>query len=62
MAEPGGVLKFAPLEDMLELNMNHRDWVMERIARAERSHELLLRQEQEKELAKQMTYDRGLSQ
>ncbi|PVZ41040.1 hypothetical protein [Pseudomonas sp. CC120222-01a] len=61
LAEPGGVLKFAPLEDMLELNMNHRDWVMERIARAERSHELLLRQEQEKELAKQMTYDRGLS-
>jgi hypothetical protein len=61
LAEPGGLLKFAPLEDMLELNMTHREWVIERIAHTERSHERLLQKEQEKELAKQMKLDRGMS-
>lgn len=61
LAEPGGVLKFAPLEDMLELNMMHREWVTERIAHTERSHQLMLQKLQDKELAKQKSLDLGLS-
>ncbi|MNG36167.1 hypothetical protein D3C84_1231110 [compost metagenome] len=60
MAEPGGVLKFAPFEDMLELNMTHREWVKERFEHADQSHQLALEKAQAKELAKQKSLDRGL--
>lgn len=61
LAEPGGLLKFAPIEDMLELNMMHKEWVRERIAHTERSHQLMLQQAQEKELARQRSLGRGMS-
>jgi hypothetical protein len=60
LAEPGGGVKFAPLEDMLELNLRHRDWVLERVAHTERSHELMLQKMHEKELSKQMKLERGM--
>lgn len=60
LAEPGGVLKFAPLEDILELNLTHREWVKERVAHTERSHQLMLQMIQEKELTRQKSFNRGM--
>jgi len=60
LAEPGGVLKFAPLEDMLELNMTLRAWAKERFERAEQNHRLALEKAKAKELAKHKSFDRGL--
>ena len=60
LAEPGGVLKFAPLEDILELNMAHREWVNARIAHTERSHKLMLQKMQEKELKNQKSFEPGM--
>ena len=60
LAEPGGGLKFAPLEDMLELNMTLREWVRERFERAEQNHQLALTKAKAKELAKQKSLDRDL--
>ena len=61
LAEPGGVLKFAPLEDMLELNMTHQVWVKERFEHADRSHELALEKHQAKQLAKKTSLDRDMT-
>lgn len=52
LAEPGGLLRFAPLEDMLELNMEHREWVVERTSQVQRSHELQLERIREIEISK----------
>jgi len=59
-AEPGGVLKFTPLEDMLELNMTHREWVKERFERAKENHQLPLDKATAKELAKHKSYGPSL--
>ncbi|HGM8395695.1 TPA: hypothetical protein ACKQBE_006139, partial [Pseudomonas aeruginosa] len=59
-AEPGGVLKFTPLEDMLELNMTHREWVKEQFERAEENHQLALDKAKAKELAKHQSYGPSL--
>ncbi|RRU75157.1 hypothetical protein EGJ05_10060 [Stutzerimonas xanthomarina] len=60
LAEPGGVLKFAPLEDMLELNMTLRAWAKERFELAEQNHRIALEKAKAKELAKHKSFDRGL--
>lgn len=62
LAEPGGILKFAPLEDMLELNMTHQEWAKERFENADRSYHLALEKSQAKEIAKkQRPFDRGMT-
>lgn len=61
LAEPGGLLKFAPLEDILELNMEHREWVLERTSQIERNHQLQLERIQEIELSRQAKTKRDRS-
>lgn len=61
LAEPGAALRFAPLEDLLELNLTHRQWVNERFADAERNHELMVQREHEKQQSKELSYERGMS-
>lgn len=60
LAEPGAALRFAPLEDLLELNLTHREWVNERFANAQRTHELELQRELEKQRSKEQSYERGM--
>jgi hypothetical protein len=53
VAEPGGLVRFAPLEDMLDLNMHDRPWVKARMLQMERETEFRMKREQEKELKRQ---------
>ncbi|WP_095194366.1 hypothetical protein [Pseudomonas sp. Irchel 3A7] len=59
VAEPGGLVRFAPLEDMLELNMHDRHWIKERMLQMERETEFRMKREQEKELKRQKSQTKG---
>lgn len=53
VAEPGGLVRFAPLEDMLDLNMQDHAWVKARMLQMERETEFRMKREQEKALKRQ---------
>lgn len=49
LAEPGGLLRFAPLTDLLDLNLEHSLWIKERQVRLEKELELLRMREEERQ-------------
>lgn len=58
LAQPGGYLRFAPLEDMLDLNLHHSLWIKQRIAQLERETELTMNREHDKALKRQQKLER----
>ncbi|WP_223480616.1 MULTISPECIES: hypothetical protein [unclassified Pseudomonas] len=49
MAEPGGLLRFAPLADLFDLNLEHGMWIKERQHRLERELNFARQREHERE-------------
>ncbi|EKU29796.1 MULTISPECIES: hypothetical protein [Alcaligenes] len=49
LAEPGGLLRFAPLTDLLELNLEHSLWIKERQAKLEKDLELVRQRAKERQ-------------
>lgn len=48
LAEPGGLLRFAPLTDLLELNIEHSQWIKERQVKLEKDLEYVRQKEKER--------------
>lgn len=49
LAEPGGLLRFAPLIDLLELNLEHSLWIKERQVKLEKDLEYLRQRKKERQ-------------
>lgn len=49
LAEPGGLLRFAPLADLLDLNLEHSVWIKERVVRLDRDIDLMRQRENERQ-------------
>lgn len=57
VAEPGGKLRFSPLEDMLDLNLDHRPWIKERMLQLERDTAFRMQREQDRKIKRQQKPD-----
>lgn len=51
--KPGGLVRFSPIKDMLDLNMQDRHWIKARMLQMERKTEFRVKREQETGLGQQ---------